>query len=68
MPGWSNRSVTSDTSSRVFDGIEGDDKLAAAASRVDRMLAELTTLANLDLRLEDHPFPTALSTSTRSLR
>ncbi|EJD74574.1 hypothetical protein LOAG_18123 [Loa loa] len=64
IPNWLNRSMTSDKS-RVFDE---NDKLAAAASRVDRMLAELTAIANIDPTPEDHPFPTALSTSTRSLR
>ncbi|VDK89321.1 unnamed protein product [Onchocerca ochengi] len=67
MPNWLNRSITSDTS-QAFDGIDGNDKLAAAASRVDRMLAELTAIANFDPPPEDHPFPTALSTSTKSLR
>nr|CRZ24569.1 BMA-ACY-3 [Brugia malayi] len=63
-PSWLNRSMTSDTS-RIFDG---NDKLAAAASRVDRMLAELTAIADFNPTPEDHPFPTALSTSTKSLR
>ncbi|CAG9539708.1 unnamed protein product [Cercopithifilaria johnstoni] len=63
-PSWLNRSMTSDTS-RVFDG---NDKLAAAASRVDRMLAELTAIADFNSTSEDHPFPTALSNSTKSLR
>lgn len=44
------------------------DKLTAAANHVDKMLAELTAIADLDLRFEQHPFPTALSTSTKSLR
>ncbi|MCP9258934.1 Adenylate/guanylate cyclase catalytic domain protein [Dirofilaria immitis] len=66
-PSWLNRSITSNTS-RAFDGIDGNDKLAAAASRVDRMLAELTAIADFDPTPEDHPFPTALSASTKSLR
>uniref|UniRef100_A0A0R3S6Z3 adenylate cyclase n=1 Tax=Elaeophora elaphi TaxID=1147741 RepID=A0A0R3S6Z3_9BILA len=63
-PSWLNRSITSDTS-RVIDG---NDKLAAAASRVDRMLAELTAIADFDPTPENHAFPTALSTSMKSLR
>lgn len=63
--GWMSRSMTSETGRSYTDGTE---RLAAAASRVDRMLEELNAVADLDSKPECHPFPTALSTSTRSLR
>lgn len=64
-PSWMSRSTTSETSASYLEGAE---RLAAAASRVDRMLEELTAVANMDGKLECRPFPTALSASTRSLR
>ncbi|VDM44890.1 unnamed protein product [Toxocara canis] len=64
-PSWMSRSITSEASASYLEGAE---RLAAAASRVDRMLEELTAVANFDAKLECRPFPTALSASTRSLR
>ncbi|VDM97681.1 unnamed protein product [Thelazia callipaeda] len=65
---WWNQPVTSDISQGIVNEIDGSDKLAAAASRVDQMLAELTAIADLDQALEDRPFPMLLSNSTKSLR
>ncbi|MFH4977872.1 hypothetical protein AB6A40_004581 [Gnathostoma spinigerum] len=46
--------------------INGAERLAAAASRVDRMLEELEAVADLNAKVECQPFP--LTTSVRSLR
>uniref|UniRef100_A0A158R3X7 adenylate cyclase n=1 Tax=Syphacia muris TaxID=451379 RepID=A0A158R3X7_9BILA len=65
-PGWLSRSMTSDTSR---SRIERAERLAAAASRVDRMLEELNAVAGFDTGLDCRPFPTsALSASSRSIR
>lgn len=55
--------------SETSHAFDGNDKLASAASRVDRMLAELTAIADFNATPEDHhPFPTVLSASTKSLK